>query len=380
MTEHGSSSTGVHQENLVDVSLILKERFSSALLLHLTETIGNPLALLFSKAHLSKAFCEAAHAAQGGLKHVDFRKWARTVDDTVVISVASKCAQLSSLNLGGCLKITDAAVVAVASSCTKLTRLDLHFCGNITDAAVVAVASKCPQLSSLDLMNCSEITDAAVVALALGCPHLTSLDLMNCISITNEAVVAVAFGCPQLSSLRLWNCHNISHEAVKAVASNCKQLTSLNLTNCHHITNTTRSLVPRNVRLLPPLPRGFRVYSEPAGQRGEQTPVSPSMASKIRECEPLQRGRQRDGGGGCLGLPAVLVARPGWLRRHHQRGGGDDSLPVQATHDVRPDLQDHRRSGNNGASPAHEAQRELLLHSHRRGGGGGGLGKAWSTS
>ena len=352
-------AANAEHENLADVSLILKKRFSSALLLHLTETIGDPLALLFSKAHLSKAFCEAARAAQGGLKHLDFREWDRTADDTVVISVVSNCAQLSSLNLGGCLKITDVAVVAVASSCTKLTRLDLHFCGNITDAAVVAVASKCPQLSSLDLMNCSKITDAAVVALALGCPQLTSLDLMNCVNITDEAVVAVASGCPQLSSLRLWNCHNISHEAVRAVASNCKQLTSLNLNGCHKVTNNTRLLVPRSVRLLPPLPRA----------------VAPSMASKIRECESLRR----DCGGGCLGLPTALVARPGWLRRqHHRRDGGDDRcLPVQATHDARPE--DHRRSGDNSASPAHEAQHELLLHSHRRGGGGGGLGKAWPT-
>ena len=41
------------QENRVDGSLILAE-FPSELLVHLAETLGNPLALLVSKAHLSK--------------------------------------------------------------------------------------------------------------------------------------------------------------------------------------------------------------------------------------------------------------------------------------------------------------------------------------
>ena len=147
MTEHGSSSTGVHQENLVDVSLILKERFSSALLLHLTETIGNPLALLFSKAHLSKAFCEAARAARATLTHID----------------------LGSGNSINC----DAAVMAMASGCPQLTTLDLCNCDNITDAAVVAVASGCPQLTTLNLHGCRKITDAAVVAVASGRKLLT---------------------------------------------------------------------------------------------------------------------------------------------------------------------------------------------------------------
>ena len=126
-------------ETLVDVSLILKERFSSALLLHLTETIGNPLALLFSKAHLSKAFCEAARAAQGLLKCANLREWTGTIDDAVVAAVVSKCTQLTSLNLCGCRYITNAAVVAVASECKQLTTLNLNGCHKITDAAKASI-------------------------------------------------------------------------------------------------------------------------------------------------------------------------------------------------------------------------------------------------
>ena len=46
----------------------------SDILAILAEMLGNPLALLVSKAHLSKAFCEAARAAQATLTHIDLGK------------------------------------------------------------------------------------------------------------------------------------------------------------------------------------------------------------------------------------------------------------------------------------------------------------------
>ena len=96
--EPGTEVETDRQERLVDGSLLLAG-FPSELLLQLAESLGNPLALLVSKAHLSKAFCEAARDAQGLLTRVDLRKWHRTVDDAVVAAVVAKCTQLSSLNL-----------------------------------------------------------------------------------------------------------------------------------------------------------------------------------------------------------------------------------------------------------------------------------------
>ena len=204
----------------------------SELLVRLAETDGNPLALLISKAHLSKAFREAASAALALLKHANLRKWSRTVDDTAVAAVVSKCTQLSSLNLSDCQYITNAAVLAlavvhtyrnygysytyrpvnsVASGC-PLTSLNLYGCGKITNAAVFAVVSSCKQLTTLNL-SCCKITDAAVVALASACKQLTTLNL-TCCNITDAAVVAVASrnasssqrktaGCRQLATLDL---------------------------------------------------------------------------------------------------------------------------------------------------------------------------------
>ena len=202
--EPGTEVETDREEQLVDGSLILAG-FPSELLVILAEKLGNPLALLVSKAHLSKAFREAARNAQGLLKHAGLHRWARTVDDAAVASVVSKCTQLSSLHLHGCGRITDAAMLAVASECEQLMSLNLACCYDLTDAAVVAVASGCKQLTTLYLPFCN-ITDAAVVALASGCKRLTALNLGGCSNITDAAVVAVTSECKQLASLDLWGC------------------------------------------------------------------------------------------------------------------------------------------------------------------------------
>ena len=86
-------------ETAVDCSLILA-RFPSELVLHLAEELGSPLALLVSRAHLSKAFRTSARAALAILTHIDLREcvWSWTVDDAAVAAVVSNCSQLSSLN------------------------------------------------------------------------------------------------------------------------------------------------------------------------------------------------------------------------------------------------------------------------------------------
>ena len=215
--EPGTAGGGLGQDARVDGSLILAD-FPSELLVILAETIGNPLGLLVSKAHLSTSFHEAACAALAILESVDLSKWSRTVDDAAVAAVASKCPQLSSLYLSFCGRITDAAVVAVASGCKQLVSLILDRCENITDVAVVAVAFGCKRLTSLGLDSCHGITDLGVKALALERKQLESLDLSFCKKITDAAVVAVASECKQLTTLNLADCENITDLAVLAMA------------------------------------------------------------------------------------------------------------------------------------------------------------------
>ena len=61
----------------------------------------------------------------------------------------AKLAQLTSVNLEGCSKITDAAVAELAKL-TQLTSVNLSECDNITDAGVKELA-KLTQLTSVNL-------------------------------------------------------------------------------------------------------------------------------------------------------------------------------------------------------------------------------------
>ena len=138
----GADVGGDSQEDLLDIC-----QREPGLLLLLAESLGNPLELLFSKAHVSKAFCKATLAALKGLKSVALWLWKRFIDDAVVAALASKCTNLTSLKLSCCCDITYVAMVAVAKGCRQLTSLDLSYNDGITDAAVEAVAKGCKQLT-----------------------------------------------------------------------------------------------------------------------------------------------------------------------------------------------------------------------------------------
>ena len=265
----GADIGGGSQEDLLDIC-----QREPGLLLLLAESLGNPLELLFLKAHVSKAFCEATGAALKDLKSVELSQWRETVDDAVVIAVASKCTNLTALSLKGCRSITDAAVQAVAKGCKQLVSLDLTECEtsdaaveavtkgckqltslnlrccDITDVAVLAVAEGCKQLTSLDLSACNNFTDAAVEAVAEECKQLTSLSLSGCYNLTDAAVVAVAEGCTNLTSLNVCGCYHITDDAVLTVAKGCKQLTSLNLRGCQNITDVAVEAVTEGCKRL----------------------------------------------------------------------------------------------------------------------------------
>jgi EIN3-binding F-box protein len=66
--------------------------------------------------------------------------------------------------------------------------LDISRCGygyggyndNITDAGIISLASGCPQLQSLNIGDCRNITDEGIRALARGLPQLQFLNFSDC--------------------------------------------------------------------------------------------------------------------------------------------------------------------------------------------------------
>ena len=47
-------------------------------------------------------------------------------------------------------------MTALAANCANLTTINLSICDKITDAAITALAANCANLTTIDLMNCEQ--------------------------------------------------------------------------------------------------------------------------------------------------------------------------------------------------------------------------------
>jgi len=168
--------------------------------------------------------------------------WDLQVDDTKLMTIATGCPQLQSLNSSHCDNITDEGIIALANGCPQLQSLDISRCDKITDEGIIALATGCPQLQSLIMSYCHNITDEGIRALATGLPQLQSLEISQCRNITDEGIRALASGCAQLQSLNITGCNNITDEGIRAVATGCPQLQSLKISGCDNITAGGREI------------------------------------------------------------------------------------------------------------------------------------------
>jgi len=102
------------------------------------------------------------------------------VTDTGIASISTKCPNLSSINLSGCLSITDVTLSYLAQNCKKLQSLVLSGCPRVGDIGIQLIAQEVKHhLRILDLNDCSRISDKALVYLGHYCPSLTCLRLKN---------------------------------------------------------------------------------------------------------------------------------------------------------------------------------------------------------
>ena len=63
----------------------------------------------------------------------------------------------------------------------------------VDNTKLMTIASGCPQLQSLNIIYCEDITDAGIKALATGCPQLQSLNISYCRNGTTVIGTTYAF-------------------------------------------------------------------------------------------------------------------------------------------------------------------------------------------
>lgn len=145
-------------------------------------------------------------------------------------------AELESLNLSLCFKLTDATLRAIARSCKSIRTLSLAGCEEVTDEAFVELAMSNRQLRNLDVSKCGKLTSVSIKALADACYTLQRVTLADCKLITTDGVVELASKCKKLVDVDLSGCENILDQALERLAANQK-LRSINLSDCSKLTS-----------------------------------------------------------------------------------------------------------------------------------------------
>jgi len=146
--------------------------------------------------------------------------------DQAIISLASNCRDLVTLECAGLHHLTDAGFQALSKNCIQLSRMDLDECVLITDSTLSSLSSHCPSLTSLSLSHCELITDDGIKHLGQSSAardKLTILELDNCPLITDRGLDYL-MACKNLKRIELYDCQNVTRSGIRKLRNKLPQI------------------------------------------------------------------------------------------------------------------------------------------------------------
>ncbi|KAG9486802.1 hypothetical protein GDO78_006936 [Eleutherodactylus coqui] len=175
-----------------------------------------------------------------------------------LISVATECVHLETLNIGRIPKVTDACLAKVASNLHKITTLNLTSLNVVRDRAVHHIVKQCSELENLTLSSCLQVTDVSLMeistyrttikyldlsgckkvsdigiqALARSCQHLRYLDLSSTAAGKRGVCLLASYCHATLECLKLNFCKDVTADAIEKLCKYCKRLKVLHLYGC----------------------------------------------------------------------------------------------------------------------------------------------------
>ncbi|GBG75885.1 hypothetical protein CBR_g21127 [Chara braunii] len=167
--------------------------------------------LMWQKADLTRTTCTdtviaelTSSGAWANLKYLKLK--ASTISEAALADLSRSCADLESIDLSDCSRITALGLVDLCAACKKLKCLRLSRLGAAaSDATLRAILSMNCSLEELRLKGCQDIGTGLFRALSAGrAPQLRVLDLTGAgrryISVPLEVLQR---GCPLIEILRL---------------------------------------------------------------------------------------------------------------------------------------------------------------------------------
>ena len=140
------------------------------------------------------------------------------VGDAALDTLLSKCPQLGSIFVAGCLGVSDTSLQSLAEHGRSSLLREVHLtgCGAISDEGLRKLAWGCPQLEVLAINHC-EATDAAISEIAHGCSELRFLQASGCSGVGDASLLALAECCKKLEHVDIRGSQNVSESAVSVL-------------------------------------------------------------------------------------------------------------------------------------------------------------------
>jgi len=158
--------------------------------------------------------------------------------------------------------VTDAGIAALARGNPRLTKLELKlsWTSSVTDASISTLVTNCTSLTHLTLKS-SDVTDVGVQKLSQlrhlnlesarlvsastlhSCIQLESVVLRECYHVSDDGIKLMANHCRRLRHVDLAYCTYVSDDGVGALSAHCDHLEYVDVTACYGVSNVGRTLV-----------------------------------------------------------------------------------------------------------------------------------------
>ncbi|KAL5133220.1 F-box/LRR-repeat protein 3 [Glycine soja] len=124
------------------------------------------------------------------------------ITDRGLAYVGLRCSKLKELDLYRSTGVDDLGISAIAGGCPGLEMINTSYCTSITDRALIAL-SKCSNLETLEIRGCLLVTSIGLAAIAMNCRQLSRLDIKKCYNIDDSGMIALAHFSQNLRQINL---------------------------------------------------------------------------------------------------------------------------------------------------------------------------------